>query len=302
MLVLNDKKNSSTFDTAVDVLIDLVGTRVRLQRKAAGWSRRELSERSGVSLRYLAQLEAGEGNISIGLLQRIAMALQTPIEGLIAADAEQSAQALHVAKRFLAADAVTQARTLSLLDPDQQRAAKAQRVCLIGLRGAGKSTLGALVAQDLGVPFVELNKEVEQSAGIPASEIFALYSDEGYRPIEAEELGRIVAQNNKVILAVGGGIVSEDSTFAKVISRFQTVWIKAQAEEHMSRVRAQGDLRPMAGNPQAMRQLNEILKEREAGYAQADYQLDTSGKRVEESLKDLKDLLRARVFDNQDAV
>tara|TARA_R110002110_G_scaffold211304_1_gene424017 strand:- start:38822 stop:39736 length:915 start_codon:yes stop_codon:yes gene_type:complete len=278
-------------DAQVDSLIRLMGEQVRAARKNARLSRRELSEISGVSPRYLAQLEGGEGNVSIGILKRIALAMDLPIEALIGSDDPLSVEVARVLTLYRTADAATRTRVQEMLDPDRRRQNKAERICLIGLRGAGKSTLGALVAEDFGMPFVELNSEIEKEAGIPVSEIFSLYGDEGYRRLEADTVDKIVASHARMVLAVGGGVVSTADTFSRVLTRFHSVWLKAQPEEHMDRVRKQGDMRPMADNPQAMVQLRQILRSREAQYGQADYQLDTSGKSVQDSRISLKDLL-----------
>lgn len=286
MLAALDPSPRTQTDAQVSELIERVGTRVRDARKMASMSRRELSERSGVSPRYLAQLEGGQGNISIGLLQQVALALGLPIEALVGADDT----AAHVATLFANADAATRAHILQTLEP--KREDKAQRICLIGLRGAGKSTLGPKIAKDLGVPFVELNAEIARKAGIPISEIIALYGEEGYRQLETETLDHIITQHARIVVAVAGGIVSSSDTFQRVLRFFHTVWIKAQPSEHMDRVRAQGDLRPMAGNPQAMQHLEQILRTREVQYAQAAYQLDTSGKSIDASHSELNTLLR----------
>ena len=274
-------------------LIQLVGRQVRAARTGVGFSRRELAERSGVSMRYLAQLEGGEGNISIGLLQQVATALELPIEALITETTSQTAELRHVTALYQKADVATRARALQVLDPTCERKSKAERICLIGLRGAGKSTLGALLASDLGVPFLELNTEIEARIGVPVREIIALYGEDGYRQIEAETLNKIIATHERLVLAVAGGIVSSPQTFDNVLTDFHTVWIKAQPSEHMDRVRAQGDLRPMAGNPQAMEQLRQILKTRERHYAKASYQLDTSGQNIQTSRAELNALLKA---------
>lgn len=274
-------------------LIRAVGARVRALRKAAGLSRRELSERSGVSPRYLAQIEGGAGNISIALLYRVALALTVPVERLVAPDPDPGIEGERIAALYARADASAQARVREVLDPDAGRRDRAQRICLIGLRGAGKSTLGALIARDLDLPFVELNREIESSAGIPVGEIIALYGEEGYRQLEAETLDRVTADHDGVVLAVAGGIVSDARVFDTVLRRYHTVWLRAAPEDHMNRVRAQGDLRPMQGNPQAMMQLRQILASREALYARALLQMDTSGKSVEAARADLCALLSA---------
>lgn len=282
---------SQRLESSVGALISEVGSRVLAARKSNRYSRRELSERSGVSTRYLVQLEAGEGNISIGLLQRVAAALNLSIESLVSSDDALSEDLVRVVSQYRSADAATRAQVMRILDPERLRESKAERVCLIGLRGAGKSTLGARLSQALHLPFIELNTEIERGAGIPLSEIFALYGEEGYRTLEAETLQAIITTHKRLILAVAGGLVEQPDTFNEVLQRCHTVWLKADPTEHMERVREQGDLRPMAGNPRAMTQLREILLARESRYRQAECQLNTSGRTVDESLDDLLQLI-----------
>jgi XRE family aerobic/anaerobic benzoate catabolism transcriptional regulator len=155
------------------------------------------------------------------------------------------------------------------------------------LRGAGKSTLGKILSKDLSLPFIELNREIEEVSGMPATEVMALYGQEGYRRLERQALERIVATSDAAVLAVAGGIVAEPETFAYLLRYFHTVWIKARPEEHMERVRNQGDLRPMKGNPKAMEELYSILASREELYAKAEATVDTSGRSLEESKRDL---------------
>ncbi|WP_341861303.1 helix-turn-helix transcriptional regulator [Gymnodinialimonas sp. 57CJ19] len=280
------------FEEDVADLIAHVGRTVLSLRKARRMSRRELSETSGVSPRYLAKLEAGDGNISIGLLKRVALALDTPVEQLLVREDHQGAEIRHLTQMYRRADAGTRARVLQMLDPARTRAQKAERLCLVGLRGAGKSTLGAKLAVTFDAPFIELNDEIERSAGIPVAEIIALYGQEGYRQLEADTLDNIVKKHERAIVAVAGGIVSEETTFQQLLSRFHTVWLRTSPNEHMERVRAQGDVRPMEGNPQAMLQLRQILKAREVYYSQADHLLDTGGKPVEVSQAELSDLIQ----------
>ncbi len=283
--------SNELMDESVTALIDQVAERVYSARKAKRLSRRELSELSGVSPRYLVRLEGGEGNISIGLLQRIAVALDRPIEWLVGTDGALANDLARLVVRYRNADAATRASVLRVLDPDQLRERKAERVCLIGLRGAGKSTLGARLSHEMDLPFIELNQEIERSAGMPVGEIIAMYGEEGFRKLESDTLNTIIATRERLVLAVAGGVVEEAGTFAEVLSRFHTVWLKAQPKEHMERVRAQGDLRPMAGNPQAMEQLREILVARESRYAQAEHHLDTSGNTIDVSLAELSSLI-----------
>ncbi|MAY85474.1 MAG: transcriptional regulator [Pseudooceanicola sp.] len=283
-------------EAEVTALIARVGERVRKARERKGIPRRVLSDMSGVSPRYLAQLEAGEGNISIGLLQRVAIALDHRIEWLMGRDDPWTSDAMRVAELFRAATADTQQTVLRALSPDSNETRRAQRVCLVGLRGAGKSTLGRMAGKALNIPFVELNREIEEHSGMPVDEVLALYGQEGYRRLEAQAVERVLCTYDTMILAVAGGIVAEPDTYATLLANFHTVWLKTTPDEHMSRVRAQGDERPMAGNPEAMDQLKSILTSRESLYARAEAQLNTSGNTVDQSLTQLIALIRDRGF------
>ncbi|WP_136442550.1 helix-turn-helix transcriptional regulator [Pacificoceanicola onchidii] len=286
----------SLIDAAVADLMLQVGARVRRAREQKGLARRVLSEMSGVSPRYLAQLESGEGNISIGLLKRVAVALEYRVEWLVGQDDPQSSDVLSVAEQFRAADRETQQAVLDALAAGADQGQRAERICLVGLRGAGKSTLGRMAGAALDLPFVELNREIESAGGMPVEEIMALYGQEGYRRLEADALDRIAQTHERMILAVAGGIVAEPATYHALLSRFHTIWLKASPEDHMARVRAQGDTRPMQGNPEAMAQLRSILHSREALYERAHAQLDTSGQSVEDTLAGLQGLIRDRGF------
>ncbi|MDF1736270.1 MAG: helix-turn-helix transcriptional regulator [Minwuia sp.] len=283
-------------DRAVADLMLQVGERVRKARERKGIPRRVLSEISGVSPRYLAQLESGAGNISIGLLKRVALALDHRIEWLVGEDDPWSSEALRVADLFRSADRKTQEAVLRSLSPEPEASQRANRICLIGLRGAGKSTLGRMAGEALDLPFVELNREIEAHGGMEIAEIMGLYGPEGYRTLEAEALERIIATHDRMILAVAGGIVAEPRTYQTLLTRFHTIWLKAAPDEHMQRVRAQGDERPMAGNPEAMTQLRSLLTSREMLYDRAQARLDTSGQTRETSLKHLLALIAERGF------
>jgi XRE family aerobic/anaerobic benzoate catabolism transcriptional regulator len=258
-------------------------------------SRKILARDSGVSERYLAQLEGGEGNVSVSLLRQIAQALSLPISDLLREENGQSVE-LSLIVQFLQRlpparlAAVREALLRRFGEPPAQRR---QRIALIGLRGAGKSTLGAQLAKDLGVPFIELDREIEREAGTSLSEIFLLYGQAGYRRYERRCLEKALENHERCVIAAGGSIVSEPATYDLLLSACYTVWLKAQPEEHMARVVAQGDTRPMAGNAEAMDDLRRILTGRAALYGQADAAVDTSGRTVEQSLKDLKRALRA---------
>lgn len=265
-----------------------VGDRVRAARAVRGLSRKALSELSDVSQRYLAQLEAGDGNISIALLRRVAEALGQPVEWFVGEHGPSGVEFAEFAAHYARASAARRAEALAALRaPDLRADARADRIALIGLRGAGKSTLGRMVAARLGLPFQELNARIEDASGMPVNELIALYGQEGYRRLERQAIEDISDGHDSLVLAVAGGIVSEADTFELLLSRYHTVWLKAEPEEHMTRVRAQGDLRPMAGNPAAMDELKSILRSREALYARAPVHVDTSGRTLERSLDDL---------------
>ena len=277
--------------TAIDDVISSAGEKVKTERKNQRLSRRELSEHSGVSPRYLAQLENGAGNISIGLLKSVAIALGLPISALLDDGPTPVRDVDKVMRLFEKADPATRAQVLELLSPESLRDQKADRICLIGLRGAGKSTLGAMLSTQFDLKFIELNVLIEEKAGMPTAEILALYGQEGYRTFEAEALEDAIKSHQRLVLAAAGGIVSDQETFARLLSTFHTVWVKASPEEHMERVRAQGDHRPMHGRPEAMVQLKQILEGREQYYRQAEYDLDTAHKTEKDSFDELADLL-----------
>lgn len=281
----------ATADQVVAGLMKEVGDRVRKARERKGIPRRVLSEMSGVSPRYLAQLESGQGNISISLLKRVALALDHRIEWLVGEDDPWNSDVVRVAELYRRSDRKTRDAVMRALSFDGSEELRGRRLCLMGLRGAGKSTLGAMAGARMGVPFVELNAEIERQGGMPIGEIMALYGQEGYRRLEADALERIIETNEPVILAVAGGVVSEPETYARLLRHFHTIWLKASPEEHMSRVLEQGDDRPIAGNPEAMAELKTILKSREMLYEQAGHHLDTSKKSLEVSLGELEALI-----------
>jgi XRE family aerobic/anaerobic benzoate catabolism transcriptional regulator len=263
--------------------LERVGERVRNARSRKGISRKALSDISGVSQRYLAQLETGYGNISILLLRRVAEALDHKVEWLVGEDDPYSSDVIAMASLYRGATSDQKKRVLEILDPERPSLRRARRIALIGLRGAGKSTLGRLAANAIGFPFVELNDEIEQASGMPVTEVMALYGQAGYRRLEVQALERIAATHEAVVLAVAGGIVSEPDTYSYLLGNFHTVWLRARPEDHMTRVRAQGDERPMAGNPAAMDELRSILASREMLYARADAVVNTSGSTLDES-------------------
>jgi len=286
------KERKLLVQESADKFVALVGERVRKARERRGISRRVLAELSQVSLRYLAQLEGGRGNISIALLGRVSLALDHRIEWLVGADDPWSSEVVRFSEFFRTATLDQRRRVMRLLDPGDPTRLREKRLCLIGLRGAGKSTLGKIVSKKLSLPFLELNREIEEVSGIPVNEVMALYGQEGYRRLERQALERIVATTSESVLAVAGGIVAEPETFSYLLRHFHTVWLRARPEEHMERVRKQGDLRPMKGNPKAMEELRSILTSRESLYAHAEAVVDTSGRTLEQSTKDLMEVVR----------
>jgi XRE family transcriptional regulator, aerobic/anaerobic benzoate catabolism transcriptional regulator len=280
----------------IDRLLASVGERVRNARARMGLSRRVLAERSGVSQRYLAQLESGQGNISIGLLLRVADALDFRIEWLVAEDDPWTSDVVLISSLLRSATVAQRERVLEILDPENPGLRRASRIAFIGLRGAGKSTLGRLAAVRLGLPFRELNEDIAEASGMPAGEVMALYGPEGYRHLERQSLERIVATYDRLILAVAGGIVSQPETYNYLLRNFHTIWLKAEPEEHMARVRGQGDERPMAGNPDAMAELRNILTAREALYARAEAHINTSKTTLEKCLEAILDAIKKKRF------
>jgi XRE family aerobic/anaerobic benzoate catabolism transcriptional regulator len=238
--------------------------RIRALRKTRSLTRKALSQLADVSERHLAQLESGEGNISILLLNRIAAALNSSLAELFASSSESSS---------------------TELEPRQNR------IALIGLRGAGKSTLGEKLAAARNVPFIELDREIEKETGMPLADIFSMYGQSGYRAIERRTLERVTNEYDRAIFSVGGGVVTEPETYDFLRANCFTVWIKAKPQEHMDRVVAQGDFRAMAGNDRAMEDLRRILTTREPLYRKADMTLDTSAATVDESFQRLQSTL-----------
>ena len=258
-------------------------------------TRKILAHDSGVSERYLAQLESGQGNASVLLLQRIAAALNLSLTELLQQGPEQPAE-LTLIEQFLQrlpAQKLSAVRSQLMRDYGAAHADRMKRIALIGLRGAGKSTLGSRLAKELEVPFIELDREVEREAGTSLSEIFLLYGQAGYRRYERRCLENVVKNNERAVIATGGSIVSEPGTYDLLLSTCRTVWLKAQPEEHMARVVAQGDTRPMTGNREAMQDLHRILRGRNALYGRADVTIDTAHKSIEKSLQQLRKAVAA---------
>ena len=289
------RKRGARANAAISDPLKSLADRVRQARALRGMTRKRLARDSGVSERYLAQIESGKGNISVLFLRRLAKAMNMSIDALLVEGPEPPIELAHTIEflRRLPADDLKLARQLLLhqfggVDP----AAGHRRIALIGLRGAGKSTLGAALAESLEMPFLELDRLIEQESGLTLSLIFELHGQSGFRQLERQCLEDVLRRYPCFVISTSGSLVSEAGTFERLLSSCFTVWLKASPEEHMHRVITQGDMRPMSDNPHAMSDLKRILAEREALYAKADIQVDTSGRAVEQSLKQLIQALR----------
>jgi len=233
-----------------------LGQRVRAWRSGQGVTRKALAAASGVSERYLAQLEAGQGNISVLLLRKLAHAMQVTVE------------------------------SLARETPDQDPARR--RIALLGLRGAGKSTLGAKLAAALGVAFVELDSEVEREAGARLGEVFAMYGQEAYRRFERRALERVLRSHEVAVIAAGGSLVTDPNTYRLLLDNCYSVWLKAKPEEHMNRVMAQGDMRPFKGRSAALDEIRKLLADRDRLYSRAEVTIETSGRSLKSALEELR--------------
>ncbi len=275
--------------------LTLVGERVRETRARRGMTRKILARDSGVSERYLAQLETGQGNISILLLRQIANALDIPVEALVLDGPEPPVDLVHTTeflRRMPASELAEARRVLVAHFGGVDLEARRGRIALIGLRGAGKSTLGALLGENLEVPFLELDRLIEQESGVGLSAIFDLYGQGGFRRLERRCLDQVIERYPRFVLATGGSLVSEPATFERLLTMCYTVWLRATPEEHMQRVIAQGDMRPMADNRESMSDLKRILEVREPLYRKADLILETSVISPEQAANQLIETLR----------
>ena len=311
-------------DTATDDFLQRLSDRLRAARARRGMTRNSLARDAGISQRYLAQLEAGDANPSVAVLRELATAMAMPLAELLADERDlgtavtghdtlnsvpnwvqalpHSSPALQRITQLLAR---LPAHELALAEQllahqfkiyhDDQRA---NRIALIGLRGAGKSTLGQMLAERLNIPFIELNTLIADDYGAPIAELFALSGQAAYRRHERRCLERVCQTQPRAVIATGGGLVANTDTFSFLRRHTYTVWVSARPEEHMSRVIAQGDLRPMASNrenSEAMTDLKNILAAREPLYAQADAKLDTGGKTLAQSADELYGLVKQHI-------
>lgn len=275
-----------------DAFLAALGERVRSLRARKGMTRHALSVASAVSERHLANLELGVGNASVLVLRQVAKALDCPLAEMLGDETTTSPEWLLIRDllRGRDEDDLRRAR-LSLAElygEAGKPAARKRRIALVGLRGAGKSSLGQMLADDLDVPFVELGREIERVAGYSIAEIHNLYGPTAYRRYERRALEEAVEIYHDAVIATPGGIVSDAATFNRLLSHCFTVWLRASPEEHMRRVAAQGDLRPMAGNQEAMEDLRRILAARDPFYSKADVALDTTGRTLAEAFAELR--------------
>lgn len=273
-----------------------LGERVRNARALRGMTRKILARDSGVSERFLAQLEAGQGNISIARLRQIAGAMSLPLVDLVREGPDRPVELTLLLQRLerLSPSELTEASHILTAHFGRDLANdRASRIALIGLRGGGKTTLGRELAAQLGMPFVEMNKEIERDSGMSLNEIFSLSGQAAYRRYERRALERVIETHPTAVIATGGSLVSEPGTFELLLDACYTIWIKAAPEEHMQRVIEQGDMRPMAGNAEAMADLRRILSERDPLYSKADAAVDTAGKDEADSVAELRRVLAA---------
>lgn len=274
-------------DTAIAAYTRQLGERVRRLRARRGMSRRLLARDADISERYLGQVEQGRANISVALLWQLAQALGTMPEQLTA-DAPARARPSPVTELLERLSADDERRAVALLRehfPDHRL--RRHGVALVGLRGAGKSTLGARLAQALALPFVKLTDTVEQLGNLAVGELFSLGGQQTYRRLEREAVDHVRRHYGRLVLETGGSVVSEADTYREILGAFFTVWIKTTPQEHMQRVIAQGDLRPMRDNAAAMDDLRAMLRERESRYRAAHCTVNTSGRSIDDCLAEL---------------
>lgn len=276
-------------------LLVALGERVRTIRARRSLTRKAVAQAANVSERHLANLEYGIGNASILVLQQVATALQCSLAELLGDITTSSPEWLLIRELLKRRDDVDLRRArvaLSELFDSQPAGGRSNRIALVGLRGAGKTTLGPMLADDLGLPFVELSREIERLAGCSLSEIHALYGTNAYRRYERRALEEAIQRYSEAVIATPGGLVSDPATFNLLLATCFTVWLRASPEDHMRRVAEQGDLRPMAASKEAMEDLRRILSGRAAFYSKADLAVDTSAAPLDATFQALRANLR----------
>src|SRR3954468_12161106 len=289
-----DTREVAAADRADTAFAEALGRMVRLGRAKRGMSRRQLAQESKTSERYLAQIESGAGNPSMLVMRGIADALEMPMFELLPQTggvAAPYARIIDLLGRAPPSDLAAIADSIERQIAHIAAADRGHRIGLVGLRGAGKSTLGKLLAEKVGVPFIELNRRVEQEYGATVPLLIEMSGIATFRRYERACLERAIAENEGAVIATAGGIVSNPETYGLLLRRTHTVWISAQPEEHMGRVMKQGDFRPMARNREAMADLHAILEARRVDYARAEATLDTSGATAQQSFAKLVKLV-----------
>jgi XRE family aerobic/anaerobic benzoate catabolism transcriptional regulator len=280
-----------------------LGARTRAIRARRGVTRKALAAAANVSQRHLANLEYGTGNASILVLVQVARALHCSLAELIGDVTTSSPEWLLLRELLEGCDEPTLRRMRVAIGEllgtgganatsGNMRRRRSERVALIGLRGAGKSTLGAMLAEDLGFPFIEISREIEKIAGCSVSEIQALYGLNAYRRYERRALEEAVQIYPEAIIATPGGLVSDPASFNQMLAHCTTVWLQADPEDHMKRVAAQGDMRPIAASQEAMADLKSILAGRAAFYSKAEFRLDTSRQPLQQTFLALRTIVR----------
>jgi XRE family aerobic/anaerobic benzoate catabolism transcriptional regulator len=270
-------------------LLREIGYLVRNERAKRGMTRKMLAKQTGTSERYLAQIELGEGNPSVLTLDAIARGLGLDLFDLLpAVKHDEARRRALVHLRQLPVEEIKGFLDAFVRVGGAMPSARGRRIALIGLRGAGKSTLGGMLAERLGVPFIEIDKMIERDHGAPVSTLFEVYGQGTFRRYERDALTRVVARHPAAVIATAGGIVADEATFSQLLGQTHVVWLQATPAEHMRRVMEQGDFRPMSRNPDAMNDLVAILDARELAYGRAHARLDTSGKTIEACLEDLE--------------
>lgn len=288
------KKKRRTADAGSAAYLKGLGERIRAGRAQHGMARHSLAKHSGVSQRFLAQLEAGEGNPSVMVLRQIAQSLGMSLVDIVADEEPRPLEQALIVQTLnrLSPEELVEARRLLVERFARKKVDKTQYIALIGLRGAGKSTLGAALADHLKVPFIVLDREVEREYGATIGQILDLHGQAGYLRYERQCLERVFAEHPRAVIEIGGGLAADTEALDLLLETTQTVWVKASPEEHMRRVIEQGDLRPIAQSKEAMEDLRAILKAREPYYRRAALHLNTSKKTVAQSLKALIKLVQ----------
>lgn len=274
-----------------------IAVKVRAARARAGLSRKRLGQLASVSERYLNDLEKGDANVSVGILGRIATALDVELPAILPGFGEQPPAVVKhkpladILSRMTIAEQQAAVEPLARLVGD--RSLRQHGIALLGLRGAGKTTIGRIFAERHGLPFRSVTREVEVRAGMSLADLFNLGGSEAYRALEVEVINELAAAKDKMVLETAGGIAGNSAALDVVLGSFRTIWLKASPEEHLSRVASQGDTRPMRGHPKALDQLKTLLIQRESEYARAESALDTTGKTPEQCVSELEQIAGA---------